>query len=83
MLEQEIRTKIIKIIAEDAEIGAAEISQMTSFDGVIDSLTLLVIISSIEKTFDIKIEDEQIQALGSLDDAVQFVFQQASARQVA
>ena len=69
----DIRTRLIEIIGEEADLSAEEVIALQSFEDAIDSLTLLVIIADIEREIGVKIPDEQISRLRTLDDAVVLV----------
>ena len=81
MQNQDVRATVIRIIQEEAMLEEAEIIQLETFENVIDSLTLLDVVCGIEEVFDIKIPDDQIEALNGLDAAVNFVAQQVAAKQ--
>jgi len=46
-----------------------------SFEGLIDSLTLLEIVCQIEDEFDLEIDDDQIPEIKSFDEVVKVVTQ--------
>ncbi len=75
MTDQEIRTKLIEIIKEEARLDEEAFTQGQPLAGLIESLTLLEIICRIEEEFDLEIEDEQIPDLKTFDDVVNGVNQ--------
>ncbi|MEM7132524.1 MAG: acyl carrier protein [Chloroflexota bacterium] len=70
---QDIRSRLTTIIAEEAELKEDEVSTLQSFEDAIDSLTLLVIVADIEREIGVKVPDEQISQLSTLDEAVMLV----------
>jgi len=73
MTEQDVRQKLIKIITEEARLEEAEFINAQSFEGLIDSLTLLEIVCQIEDDFELEIDDEQIPDINSFDEVVNLV----------
>ncbi len=75
MTQQDVRLTLINIIKAQAGLEEAEFVNAESFEDIIDSLTMLEIVCQIEEAFDIEIEDEQIPAITSFNEAVNFVTQ--------
>ena len=73
MAEQEIRSALVKIIEEQTKMEEAEFIQLDSFEGIIDSLTLLEIVCEIEDNFELEIDDEHIPEFRSFDEVVNLV----------
>ncbi|MCB0194968.1 MAG: acyl carrier protein [Anaerolineae bacterium] len=73
IVKQEVRSALVKIIQEQTKMEEAEFTHLESFEGIIDSLTLLEIVCEIEDNFDLEIDDEQIPQFRSFDDVVQLV----------
>lgn len=77
MSVDEIRAKIKKSIANIANLDPADISDNASYkeDLTLDSLTILEIAVDAEFQFQIKIPDEQLSELRTVDDTVRLVQQ--------
>jgi acyl carrier protein len=75
MTQQEIRTKLIEIMKEEARLDEAVFVEGQPLAGLVESLTLLEIICRIEDEFGLEIEDERIPELKTFDDVVNGVSQ--------
>jgi acyl carrier protein len=77
MSVEEIRAKIKASIANIANLDVADISDNASYkeDLALDSLTILEIGVSAEYEFQIKIPDEQLSEIRTVEDTVQIVQQ--------
>lgn len=75
MSVEEIRVRIKKSIANIANIEPADIADNASYkdDLSLDSLTILEIAVDAEYQFQIKIPDEQLSEIRTVDDTVQIV----------
>ncbi len=75
MTEQDVRSSLVKIIKEYAGLEETEFTKAESFEGLIDSLTLLEIVCQVEEEFDLEIDDDQIPEMKSFDEVVNVVTQ--------
>ena len=71
----EIQTGLAEIVEEVAGIDAAEVTPEKSFvdDLDIDSLSMMTIVVNAEEKFDVKIPDEEVKNLKTVEDAVNFI----------
>ncbi|MBE6468613.1 MAG: acyl carrier protein [Coriobacteriaceae bacterium] len=70
----EIMERVGAIAADVLGIDPEEISEETTFDDLdADSLDRLQLVTAMEDEFDIEIPDEQLEAIGSVADAVQAI----------
>ena len=67
--------KIISIISEQFNIPEVEISMETSFrkDLDADSIDLVELIMSLEDEFDLEVEDEDVEDINTVEDAVEYI----------
>jgi acyl carrier protein len=74
---QEIRAKIKEIIADVANLDAAEIGDQATFieDLSLDSLSLLEIGVDVDYHFKLGVSDERLKEMRSVQDAVELVQQ--------
>lgn len=77
MDSSEIRTKIKNSIASIANLSPDEIADHASYkeDLMLDSLTILEIVVDVEFQFQIKVPDEQLSAIRTVQDTVEVVQQ--------
>ena len=75
MQKDEIRTRLIQIISAEGLLEVEEVKELQTFDGVIDSLSLIVIISQIEAELGISIPKDQLRQLTNLEHSVNLVSQ--------
>jgi acyl carrier protein len=70
-----IEERVIKIIAEQLSVDAADVVPSASFtdDLGADSLDLVELIMAMEEEFDIKIEDEQAEKIKTVKDVIDFI----------
>lgn len=73
MNTQEIRTKIIDIIAEEAMLEPGEVGELNSFNDVIDSLSFIVIVTNIEAAMGVSIPKDQLRKLTTLEITVDLI----------
>jgi acyl carrier protein len=73
----EIRAKIKKSIATISNIAPEEISDAASYkdDLLLDSLTILEIVVDVEFQFKIKVPDEELSKIRTVEDTVNVVRQ--------
>lgn len=68
------KAQIIAIIAEQLGISEAEITEETSFaDLGADSLDLFQIISAFEEEFNIEFENEDVEKIKTVGDAIEYI----------
>ena len=83
MKKEEIRTRLIKIISEEGLLEVEEVTELQTFDGVIDSLSLIVIVSQIESELGISIPKDRLRQLTNLEYSVNLVSQLVDGRSAA
>jgi len=72
---EEIKTKLLKIIAEQLKIEKNSIDNHSSLEKLgADSLDRVEIIMKIEEEFDLEISDEDSDKLASLDQAIKYIY---------
>ncbi|MDR1921279.1 MAG: acyl carrier protein [Candidatus Adiutrix sp.] len=71
----DITSRVIKVVAEQLSVDAAEIRPESSFQDDLgaDSLDLVELIMAMEEEFDVKIEDEAAQQIKTVQNAVDFI----------
>ncbi|MCI8342054.1 MAG: acyl carrier protein [Firmicutes bacterium] len=68
------KSQIIAIIAEQLGISEAEINDETEFTDLgADSLDLFQIISALEEEFNIEFDNEDVEKIKTVGDAVEYV----------
>ena len=68
------KAQVIAIIAEQLGISEAEITEETSFaDLGADSLDLFQIISAFEEEFNIEFENEDVEKIKTVGDAIEYI----------
>ena len=68
------KAQIIAIIAEQLGISEAEITEETSFTDLgADSLDLFQIISAFEEEFNIEFENEDVEKIKTVVDAIEYI----------
>ena len=68
------KAKVISIIAEQLGISESEISEETAFaDLGADSLDLFQIISALEEEFNIEFDNEQVEKIKTVGDAMEYI----------
>lgn len=79
--EADVLTVITDIVARELGIPADELTPELDLRGAeeADSMKVLVLISRIERAFDIEIEDEDVFTLSSINDVVRIVIATPSA----
>jgi acyl carrier protein len=73
--ETEILAGLAEIVAEETGLDAAEVVGAKSFtdDLDIDSLSMMTIVTLAEEKFDVRIPDEDVKNLVTVDDAVKYI----------
>ncbi len=68
------KAQVISIIAEQLGISESEISEETAFaDLGADSLDLFQIISALEEEFNIEFDNEQVEKIKTVGDAMEYI----------
>jgi acyl carrier protein len=70
MEEQDVRAKLIQIIAEEGKLEEKEFVHGQLLADLLDSLTILEIACQVEDEFKVQIDDKQIPNLKTFDDIV-------------
>lgn len=72
---EEIKTKLIKIIADQLNIDQKSIDPHATLDSLgVDSLDRVEIIMQIEEIFGLEISDEDAYKFAALDQAINYIF---------
>ena len=71
----EIRAKVVKIVAEHLDVEEAKVSDTSSFvdDLGADSLDQVELVMAFEEEFNIEIPDEAAEKIATVQDAVSFI----------
>ncbi|MDR2453885.1 MAG: acyl carrier protein [Bifidobacteriaceae bacterium] len=71
----EILEGLAEIVAEEGELDAAQVTPGKSFadDLLIDSLTMMTIVTLAEDKFEVEIPDAAVKDLATVQDAVDFI----------
>jgi acyl carrier protein len=71
----EIRAKVVKIVAEHLDVEEAKVSDTSSFvdDLGADSLDQVELVMAFEEEFNIEIPDEAAEKIATVSDAVSFI----------
>ncbi|WP_296666685.1 acyl carrier protein [Demequina sp.] len=75
MSKDEVLAGLAEIVSEETDIDTAEVSLDKSFtdDLDIDSLSMMTIVTLAEEKFDVRIPDEKVKDLVTVDDAVSYI----------
>ena len=73
--DKEVLAGLAEIVAEETGLDAAEVTGPKSFtdDLDIDSLSMMTIVTLAEEKFGVRIPDEDVKNLVTVDDAVQYI----------
>lgn len=67
----QITKKVVDLVAETLEVDAADINEKTSFEDLgADSFDLLELVTALEDEFGSKLDDESLQNIKTVGDAV-------------
>ena len=79
MAKQEIISKVKALIAESLGVTEDEIVPSASFieDLGADSLDIVELVMAIEKEFDIEIPDDDAEKIGTVQDAIDYINENA------
>ncbi len=71
----EIRAKVVKIVAEHLDVEEGKVSETSSFvdDLGADSLDQVELVMAFEEEFNIEIPDEAAEKIATVSDAVAFI----------
>lgn len=71
----EIRAKVVKIVAEHLDVEESKVSDTSSFvdDLGADSLDQVELVMAFEEEFNIEIPDEAAEKIATVSDAVSFI----------
>jgi len=74
-MSEEILASVIKVVADQLSVDAAEIRPESSFQDDLgaDSLDLVELIMAMEEEFDVKIDDDAAQKIKTVQNAVDFI----------
>ena len=71
MERSEIFDKVVEVAADVLGVEEAEITEETTFDDLdADSLDRLQLVTALEDEFDLEIDDDKLEAISSVSDAV-------------
>ena len=75
MTEQEVREKVIEIVADQMSVEKSEISDSTSFinDLNADSLDTVELVMEFEDQFEISIPDDKAEGIKTVGEAVKYI----------
>ncbi len=73
--ENEVLAGLAEIVAEETGLDAADVAGDKSFtdDLDIDSLSMMTIVTLAEEKFDVRIPDEDVKNLVTVNDAVSYI----------
>lgn len=74
-MEDSIKAKVIKLIADQAGVAEASISGSTSLqaDLELDSLDIMDLLLVLEEEFDMQIPDEELNKIQTVTDIVNYI----------
>lgn len=74
-MEENIRAKVVKLIADQAGIGENEIRGETNLqsDLELDSLDIMDLLLVLEEEFDMQIPDEELSKIQTVNDIVYYI----------
>ena len=74
MTEQEIETKVIKIVSEQMSVEKETITRDTSFTNDLnaDSLDIVELVMAFEEEFGVEIPDDAAEKISTVKDAITF-----------
>lgn len=74
-MEESTKTKVIKLIADQAGVSEANISGETSLQGdlELDSLDIMDLLLVLEEEFDMQIPDEELSKIQTVNDIVNYI----------
>lgn len=80
-MNQEIFTKVQKIVSEQLEVEAEKVEPEANFanDLGADSLDVVELVMALEEEFDIEIPDEAAEQIATVQNAVDYIDEKAAA----
>lgn len=74
-MEASIKTKVIKLVADQAGVAEGDISGETSLqsDLDLDSLDIMDLLLVLEEEFDMQIPDEELSKIQTINDIVTYI----------
>ncbi len=76
MNRDEIFEKLQELVAETLEVDADDVTQTSSLDDLgADSFAKLELVTSIEDAFDVSLDDEVLESIESVDDAINAILE--------
>lgn len=77
MNKSEIKEKILEILKRQVEVENVIIDEKSEFITDLDmtSLDIMIIVCDLEEMFDIMVQDKDIQAMVTVGDAINYVFE--------
>jgi len=77
-MSEAIKTKVIKLIADQAGASVENIKGETSLQGdlELDSLDIMDLLLVLEEEFDLQIPDEELSKIQTVDDIVNYIEKQ-------
>ena len=77
--KQEIKSKVIDLVAEKLSIDKERITNASSFQDLgADSLDMVEIIMKLEEQFSIEINDQDAEKMTDIDQVVDYIYAQQS-----
>jgi acyl carrier protein len=82
MSQEDIFAKVKKIVTEQLEVEGDQVTPQASFaeDLSADSLDTVELVMALEEEFDIEIPDEEAEKITTVQDAVNYISSQVSAK---
>jgi acyl carrier protein len=74
-MDESIKVKVIKLIADQAGVAEGEITVETSLQGdlELDSLDIMDLLLVLEEEFDLQIPDEELSKIQTVNDIVNYI----------
>ncbi len=85
MTEEDIRHKVVEVLAEEFELDPADmVADATLYDDLgLDSLDAVDMVVVLEKTFGMKLSDEDaLRAIKTMEDLFQYILKQQKANDI-
>lgn len=74
-MTEEISAKVVKIVCQQLNVPAEQVTQETSFQADLqaDSLDIVELVMEIEDEFNVSIPDEDAEGIKTVGDAVKYI----------